>query len=47
MVAYLEHANITVPDIGAAIAFLQVVEPRLAVRHDEMPEGSYRSVTWT
>jgi catechol 2,3-dioxygenase-like lactoylglutathione lyase family enzyme len=42
MVAFLEHANITVPDIDAAIAFLQVVEPRLAVRHDETPEGSYR-----
>lgn len=44
MVAYLEHANITVPDIDAAIVFLQVVEPRLAVRHDETPEGSYRWV---
>ncbi|MFC2037424.1 VOC family protein [Chloroflexota bacterium] len=42
MVAYLEHANITVPDIDAAIAFLQVIEPRLTVRHDETPEGSYR-----
>jgi len=42
MVAYLEHANITVPDIDAAVAFLQVVEPRLTVRHDATPEGSYR-----
>jgi catechol 2,3-dioxygenase-like lactoylglutathione lyase family enzyme len=42
MVAYLEHVNMTVPDIDAAIAFLQVVEPRLTVRHDETPEGSYR-----
>ena len=42
MVAFLEHADITVPDIDAAIAFLQVVEPRLVVRHDETPEGSYR-----
>jgi len=42
MGSYLEHANITVPDIDAAIAFLQVIEPRLIVRHDETPEGSYR-----
>jgi catechol 2,3-dioxygenase-like lactoylglutathione lyase family enzyme len=42
MAAYLEHANITVPDIDAAIAFLQVIEPNLAVRHDETPERSYR-----
>jgi catechol 2,3-dioxygenase-like lactoylglutathione lyase family enzyme len=42
MVAYLEHANITVPDIDAAIAFLQVVEPVFTVRHDATPEGSYR-----
>ena len=42
MVAYLEHTNMTVHDIDAAIAFLQVVEPCLTVRHDETPEGSYR-----
>jgi catechol 2,3-dioxygenase-like lactoylglutathione lyase family enzyme len=42
MTAYLEHANITVPDIDAAIAFLKVVEPQMEVRHDETPAGSYR-----
>ena len=42
MVAYLEHANITVPDIDAALAFLQVVEPDLTVRHDEVPESGRR-----
>ena len=42
MVAYLEHANITVPDIDAAIAFLKVVEPAFTVRHDASPAGSYR-----
>ncbi len=42
MTTYLEHANITVPDIDAAIAFLQTVEPSFHVRHDETPEGSYR-----
>ncbi len=35
MVAYLEHANITVPDIDAAIAFLKVVEPNFV--YDTMP----------
>ncbi len=42
MDTFLEHANITVPDIDAAIAFLKVVEPQIEVRHDEVPEGSYR-----
>lgn len=44
MNAFLEHANITVPDIDAAIAFLKVVEPQIEIRHDEVPEGSYRWV---
>jgi len=44
MTAYLEHANITVPDIDATIAFLTTVEPSFRVRHDETPEGSYRWV---
>jgi catechol 2,3-dioxygenase-like lactoylglutathione lyase family enzyme len=39
---YLEHANITVPDIDAAIAFLKVVDSEIEVRHDETPSGSYR-----
>lgn len=34
MPAYLEHANITVPDIDAAIAFLQTACPEFAIRHD-------------
>ena len=42
MTTFLEHANITVPDIDAAIAFLQVVEPQMQVRHDETKPGSYR-----
>jgi catechol 2,3-dioxygenase-like lactoylglutathione lyase family enzyme len=42
MTTYLEHANITVPDIDTAIEFLKVVEPRMEVRHDETPEGKYR-----
>jgi catechol 2,3-dioxygenase-like lactoylglutathione lyase family enzyme len=42
METYLEHANITVPSIDAAIDFLQTVDPSFVVRHDETPEGSYR-----
>lgn len=42
MIAYLEHANITVPDIDAAVAFLRVVEPAFTVRYDERPKHSYR-----
>lgn len=44
MATYLEHANITVPDIDAAISFLMVIDPAFKVRHDESPEGSYRWV---
>ena len=42
MGTYLEHANITVPDIDAAIEFLRVIDPSVRVRHDEKPAGSYR-----
>ncbi|MCP5108615.1 MAG: VOC family protein, partial [bacterium] len=42
MVAYLEHANITVPDIDAAITFLKILEPAFKVRHDETPEDKFR-----
>ena len=42
MATFLEHANITVPDIDAVITFLQIVEPDFNVRHDETPEGDYR-----
>ncbi|HYE76529.1 MAG TPA: VOC family protein, partial [bacterium] len=37
MPAYLEHANITVPDIDAAIAFLTTAFPEFQVRHDSGP----------
>jgi catechol 2,3-dioxygenase-like lactoylglutathione lyase family enzyme len=42
MPTYLEHANITVPDIDAAIAFLKLIDPTFVVRRDESPENSYR-----
>ncbi len=44
MAAYLEHANITVPDVDAAIAFLKLVEPGFAVRRDAIHESGYRWV---
>ncbi len=42
MTTYLEHANMTVPDIDAAMAFLKIVEPAFRLRHDASPPGSYR-----
>jgi len=38
----IEHVNITVPDIDAAIRFLKIVAPDFAVRKDEKPSNSYR-----
>lgn len=34
MPAYVEHANLTVPDMDAAIRFLQTACPEFVVRHD-------------
>lgn len=42
MTTYLEHANVTVPDIDAAIEFLLTLEPEFKVRQDKTPEGGYR-----
>ena len=42
MATYLEHANITVPDINAAIAFLKVIDPSFEVRRDEIGATGYR-----
>ncbi len=39
MTARLEHANITVPDIDAAIEFLLTLEPGFRVRHDSGAAG--------
>ena len=42
MTAYLEHANITVPNIDAAIEFLKVIEPHIEVRpgrREPIPEA--------
>ena len=38
----LEHANVTVPDIDAAIEFLRVLDPDLRVRQDALAADGYR-----
>ncbi len=38
----LEHLNITVPDIDAAIAFLTIVAPDFKIRRDVKPQSSHR-----
>ena len=40
----IEHINITVPDIDAAISFLKIVAPDFEVRSDNKPADSHR---WT
>lgn len=44
MAARIEHANLTVPDIDAAIAFLKTVEPGFEVMHDSGSASGYRWV---
>jgi catechol 2,3-dioxygenase-like lactoylglutathione lyase family enzyme len=39
MKTYLEHANITVPDLDEAIAFLTTIEPEFYVRHRAFSDG--------
>ena len=38
----IEHANITVPDIDAAIKFLKVIAPDFSVRKDSTDPRGYR-----
>ena len=45
VVTRIEHCNITVPDIDAAITFLKIAAPDFEVRKDEQPKDSYRWVT--
>ena len=40
----LEHANITVPDIDAAVRFIQLMAPDHEVRQDAVSEMGYRWV---
>ncbi|WP_112324041.1 VOC family protein [Oceanibium sediminis] len=44
MTARIEHANLTVPDLDAAITFLQTLEPDFEVLHDSGPGEEYRWV---
>ena len=41
MKIYLEHANITVPDLDEAITFLTTVDPEFKVRHGARSDGKY------
>lgn len=38
----IEHANLTVPDLGAAIEFLAIIAPDFAVRHEAVSSQGYR-----
>ena len=40
----IEHANLTVPDIDAAIKFIKIVAPDFDVRKDERPSEGIRWV---
>lgn len=40
----LEHLNITVPDIDAALEFIRLAAPDFSVRRDELSERGYRWV---
>lgn len=40
----IEHANITVPDIDAALAFMRIVAPDFKVKKDAIADGGYRWV---
>lgn len=42
--SHLEHANITVPDVDAAIRFIQLIAPDFVVRQDSVSERGYRWV---
>lgn len=45
MPTYLEHANITVPDLDAAITFLTTAFPEFQVRHDSGPKDGHE-IRW-
>ncbi|MCH8622530.1 VOC family protein [Undibacterium sp. TS12] len=46
MSIYLEHANLTVPDIDQAIDFLQALEPGFRVRHDQTEQLANGQRRW-
>lgn len=42
MITKIEHVNITVPDIDAAVDFLKIVAPDFEIRKDEKPLNDIR-----
>ena len=42
MITKIEHVNITVPDIDAAVSFLNIVAPDFKIRKDEKPLNDKR-----
>jgi catechol 2,3-dioxygenase-like lactoylglutathione lyase family enzyme len=42
MTTKIEHVNITVPDIDAAVNFLKIVAPDFEIRNDQKPENDKR-----
>lgn len=40
----IEHLNITVPNVDAAIKFIKIVAPDFKIRKDSQPSDSYRWV---
>jgi catechol 2,3-dioxygenase-like lactoylglutathione lyase family enzyme len=42
MVTKIEHVNITVPDIDAAVSFLKIIAPDFKIKKDEKPLNDKR-----
>lgn len=42
MMTKIEHVNITVPDIDAAVKFLKIVAPDVEIRNNEKPLNEKR-----
>ncbi|SDR86278.1 Glyoxalase/Bleomycin resistance protein/Dioxygenase superfamily protein [Polaribacter sp. KT25b] len=42
MITKIEHVNITVPDIDAAVSFLQIIAPDFKIKKDEKPINDKR-----
>lgn len=42
MITKIEHVNITVPDIDAAVSFLKIIAPDFKIRKDKKPVNDKR-----
>lgn len=40
----LEHVNVTIPDIDATLAFIQIIVADFVIRQDQSPHSGYRWV---